>query len=227
MISDQTEMTIPRQRSIFDVGKLILILGSMCSGKTTRGLNIVRLYSEFLKCNCLYIESEKSKRLTKSGDEVVTTHNPHYNPDDKIKRIRTDLLSNVELRDDFNSMDVIMIDEQQNYPDLNFTVRKWVLELDKLIVMPALSGDFKLELIGDAHLLIPIASEIIHCTDAICSLCLQESKNIDPSKIIAYFTIRLGNQTEQKIAGGTDMYMPVCMRHRVMLLHSQKDQMLN
>lgn len=193
------------------IGSCRLIFGPMFSGKsTTLRKELTTLADIGLKV--LYINHSSDIRKTEKGDKIITTHHSGFKGlSDKITVIKNSNLRNI----DINKYDVIGIDESQFFDELDEVVREWVLFKNKHVIVASLDGDYMMRPFGKAHNLISIceSGDIIKLA-AICSNCINNS--IKDGKIIrvsAGFTAKINIIEDIQIdIGGTDKYIPLCMR---------------
>lgn len=186
-------------------GYLILILGCMFSSKSTKLLEFYYRYR--LKYNCLLINHSFDIRYISSINDklegIISTHN-----NIKEKAIHLNSLKQIftskKYYQQYNSTEVILIDEAQFFSDLyKFVIRAINMD-NKIVVISGLNGDFKRNNIGDIHKLIPQADDII-LNKAICYYC-------DIPKP-AIFSLRITKETKQIVIGNKDKYLPVCRYH--------------
>lgn len=178
--------------------KLVLIIGPMFSGKTSTLISEMTRYVD-VEIPVLYINS-----LDDTRGEKFSTHNSSLSLiSEKIKTTKSKMLC--DLPDDLiQQSNVIAIDEAQFFPDLVPFVKKW-LKNKKIIYVGGLDGDIQQNLFGDIVYLIPYATEV-RKLNAVCEKCRKKGY-IHP----APFTIRHNtSQTDKKIIGGKDIYIPVC-----------------
>lgn len=178
---------------------LELIIGPMGSCKTSL---LFEKIGECLqrKMKCLYINYVNDIREVSQNLSGITTHS--LNPvklNENITCLHVDKLENVNIEE----YEAIAIDEAHFYPDLYQFVNKWTN--DKLLYVAGLNADSNMKPIGQIHLLISIADDIIH-RKAICAKCQNMNKN-------ASFTARICEDKSQFHVGGFSDYIPVCRFH--------------
>jgi thymidine kinase len=108
----------------------------------------------------------------------------------------------------FNDADIVIIDEGQFFEDL-YTFMKGELnkkDKQKIFIVGGLSGDYKMDTLGDIYRLIPLADEI-NKLDAYCVKCNDGT--------LASFTKRTVENNEQILVGDSEMYIPVCRYHHI------------
>jgi len=187
-------------------GYLSLYVGPMFSGKSSALLHDLTMYGD-IGMKVLYINHSDDTRRS-SGDTIFSTHNSSY---DKISpKIAWEKVA--KLTDlDVSKYDVIGIDEAQFFEDLYANVLKWVHEDSKVVICAGLDGDVFLRPFGHILELVPLCDKITKLT-AKCYKCLEFSLK-PPYLVDAPFTIRLSSSFEQKVVGGSELYLPVCRFH--------------
>jgi len=187
---------------------LSIKIGPMFSGKSTwlndeltktsGVLKMIKSTNKVLKI----IHENDNRDFNKCG----STHNISYQKlDENIKIIRVNNLT--ELKDKVNDYILIGIDEGQFFPDLFDVVVYWIEVLGKNVKISSLSGDFKKNLFGQTHLLIPYADKI-EMLRAKCYYCLKEGITYP-----APFSQRIIEENSQVLIGKDDCYVPVCRKH--------------
>ena len=169
-------------------GRLVLILGPMFSGKSTRLIEIIRKFTYKAK-KTIMIKYFGDKRFSEKSE--VVTHD----------LIKYDSLDCRNLRDSFEILknyDVIGIDEGQFFPDLVEISEKLVL-LKKFVIITALNGDFRMEPF-------PVIAKIISKADkikllkAFCFFCHKDAK----------FSLRIIKSNETVLIWSEEAYKPAC-----------------
>ena len=174
-------------------GRIELILGPMFSGKSTRLIEIIRKYTYKAK-KTIMIKFFADKRYSEKSE--VVTHD----------LIKYDSIDCEKLRDSIEKIkeyDVIGIDEGQFFPDLVEVCEELSL-LNKIVIIAALNGDFRMEPF-------PVISRIISKADKIkllkayCFNCHKDAK----------FSLRIVQSNETVLIGAGDAYKPACRQcHR-------------
>jgi len=169
-------------------GKIELILGPMFSGKSTRLIELIRKYT-YKDKKTIMIKFFADQRYS-SKSEVVT-HD----------LIKYDSINCKNLRDSFEVIkkyDVVGIDEGQFFPDL-VEVCDELVALNKIVIIAALNGDFRMEPF-------PVISKIISKADKIklmkayCFNCHKDAK----------FSLRIVQSNETVLIGAGEAYKPAC-----------------
>ena len=172
-----------------------IIIGPMFSGKTSELLRRLSIYHDMEK-KVLYVNSAQDSR---SGEDF-STHNPCIG---KIP-FHSQKTNNLESVD-FESYDVIGIDEASLFSALKSFVLKWVAA-GKTIIVAGLNADSNGNKLGEIVDLIPVC-------DQLCKLfgfCLPCNKRgINSASVM---TKRIVNNTNQILIGGKDSYIPVCRK---------------
>ena len=182
-------------------GRIELILGPMFSGKSTRLIEIIRKYTYKAK-KTIMIKFFADKRYSEKSE--VVTHD----------LIKYDSIDCEKLRDSIEKIkeyDVIGIDEGQFFPDLVEVCEELSL-LNKIVIIAALNGDFRMEPF-------PVISRIISKADKIkllkayCFNCHKDAK----------FSLRIVQSNETVLIGAGDAYKPACRQcHRYFSMEREK-----
>lgn len=169
-------------------GKIKLILGPMFSGKSTRLTETVRKY-KYKNKKTVLISFSGDKRYS-DGGKIVTHEKVMY---DALvcKRLEDHVETAVEY-------DVIGIDEGQFFCDLVEFCEKLCL-LGKIVIVSALSGNFKMDPFENVSKLISRADKI-KLLRAYCYFCQK----------IAGFSLRTVPDQEEILIGAADAYRPAC-----------------
>jgi len=184
-------------------GKLTLILSSMYGGKSSALFRLLETLGYATRC--LYINHAsdiRSKQAFSTHNKTLDTY--HLSNNLNADMVKVSKLS--ELSDDFISKyQVVCIDEIQFFSDLNECVRRWVDILAIEIYAAGLNGDYKRNLFGQVHELLPFADEITVLRDTLCSICSEKG-----IRKPALFTKRINDTSGVQIEVGNDNYIPVC-----------------
>jgi thymidine kinase len=169
---------------------LELIIGPMFSGKSTELLSRIRKYR---------ILKKKVKCVIHSSDirydaNSISTHNREVETADIVDKLQS---LNI------NDYDVIAIDEGQFYPDIYDAVIKMVTA-GKIVIIAGLSGDFRMNFIGEIYKLYPYADNIAF-QRALCVTCGDGTP--------ASFTRRDIPNSKYVVIGGNETYSAVCRKH--------------
>ncbi len=167
-------------------GKIHLIIGPMFSGKSTRLIETVRKYASHKKT--VFLKYLNDKRYTESQ---ITTH-------DKFQYDSLTCIHLKEKKEIIKEYDVIGIDEGQFFDDL-VSFCDEVSEMGKIVVVAALSGDYKMKPFNNVSELISKADKI-KLMKAFCFYC----------HTLAGFTMRTIKSNELFLIGAGESYRPVC-----------------
>lgn len=169
-------------------GKIKLFLGPMFSGKSTALSNTVLKYG-YKNKKTVFVNYIGDKRYTDDG-HIVTHEQQKYKA-----------LVCQELKEKLNELmeyDVIGIDEGQFFPDL-VEICDLLCQNGKIVVVAALSGDFRMKPFPNVSNLISKADKI-QLLKAYCAFC-QKS---------AGCTLRTVKCDKTLLVGAAEMYKPVC-----------------
>ena len=176
---------------------LSIIMGNMFSGKTSELIRRLKRFKVMGK-NILVVNSAKD---TRSSDEVLKTYD---NVQFKCHKVYD--LFDIIYTDEFESADIIAIDEAQFFPRLKKFI-EFVLDApfwDKSIILAGLDADSFQKKFGEIIDCIPYASEVTKLS-ALCMVC----KDGTPGP----FTKRTVEDRTRELIGGSDMYSAVCRKH--------------
>ena len=182
-------------------GKIVLILGPMFSGKSTRLIEVIRKYTYKAK-KTIMIKFYADQRYSDKSE--IVTHD----------LIKYDSIDCKNLRDSMEILkkyDVIGIDEGQFFPDL-VEVCEELAFLKKTVIIAALNGDFRMEPF-------PVISKIISKADKIkllkayCFNCHKDAK----------FSLRIVQSNETVLIGAGEAYKPACREcHKFFSMEREK-----
>jgi len=168
-------------------GFLEIILGPMFSGKTTHLVDLYNYY-KISGISVIAINYSADKRY---HDTMLSTHDKVM-----IPCIFVDNLS--DILNDLLTVDTILINEGQFFPDLYEIVQQVVDKHKKRVHICGLDGDFKRNKFGNILDLIPISDSVIKLQSK-CSICSKP----------AIFSHRISKEKEQVVIG-SDNYVPLC-----------------
>lgn len=175
-----------------------IIIGPMFSGKTSELIRRLTIFAD-LGLKVLYINHEKD---TRSSDNI-STHNTSLKTNlqnHNLITIKTNDLSTVRTCD----FDVVGVDEAQMFQGLKEFALKVVETEGKRLIVCGLNGDFKRELFGEIHLLVPLCDTILKLFPY-CIFCRAENKLNQ-----ALFSKRTCLSSDKVLIGGSESYIPVC-----------------
>ena len=170
---------------------ITLLLGPMFSGKTTLLLDYERRF-RIANRNVLIIKYSHDNRYSQT---TVVSHNGIHS---KSSLVNADHLLHIS-PDLFANVNAILIDEGQFFPDLRAFCE---MHVTTTIVVSGLSGDYQQRPFAPINDIIPFADSIVFC-NSICTKCGEN----------APFTVRLSNEAQQTIIGGSELYEPRCRAH--------------
>ena len=172
-----------------EFGKIEIILGPMFSGKSTELMRRLRR-NIIAKKKCVAIKYISDDRYS---TENMATHDLLMMP----------AMSCSVLLKEVNGLlkyDVIGIDEGQFFPDITEAC-ELLANKGKEVIVACLDGDFRRKPFGKVLELLPLAEEVTKLS-AICILCGND----------AFFTMKIGSNTEIVQIGGAELYKPVCRK---------------
>ena len=170
-------------------GWVELVVGPMFAGKTTHLTWRVKRDTIGGK-KCFSINSVKDDRYSEEG--VLMSH-------DLVSSgaVKCSDLSELD-EEKLSASDVILVDEGGFFPGIAKFADYWA-NRGKVVIVAALSGNFKRGPFDEVSLLYPIAEKITFLT-AVCPSCGGD----------AAFSKRLGDETELVLIGGTEKYVASC-----------------
>jgi len=173
-------------------GSLHVCIGPMYAGKTSK---LIETYEDMLS------EDKKTIVLTHSSEirysiEKLSTHDEKHISCFKYGSIDAFIR---EKKEDIDSVDSILIDEAQFFPDLFDKVLYMVNKMNKHVYVFGLDGDFQRNKFGQVLDLIPQCDTVekLHST---CNVCREP----------AIFSHRTCDSDEQVFVGSRDAYQPLC-----------------
>jgi thymidine kinase len=193
-------------------GRLILIYGPMCSGKSTY-LGIKVSEQEAIGKKVLFINSSLDTRSPDNDDTIyekgiISTHNHRTNQSTPSRNTKYLKIKNIkDIPFCVNEFDVIAIDEAQFFDDLTEVIN--IILHNKITVYVAgLMATSEGNLFGKMHQLIPYADKTEPQT-ALCKMCFLEKNQFSRS---ATMTFCLDKKTEETLVG-SKQYVPMCLSH--------------
>jgi thymidine kinase len=171
-------------------GKIKLILGPMFSGKSTRLVETVRKYTYKNKKTVL-VNFIDDKRYSENSQ--IVTHDLN-----KYDSLSCKMLG--EIYDIIKNYDVIGIDEGQFYSDV-VNISEKLAYNGKIVIIAALSGNFKMEPFETVSKLISKADKI-KLMKAYCFYCQKT----------AGFSLRTVCSDQEILIGAGEAYRPVCKK---------------
>ena len=183
------------------MGYCEVIYGPMKSGKTSR---LLQLYKQFKFCevpvmvinHC--IDKRYSDTLLSSHDKIMIPCINSYKLMD-IADINKDIIDSGTHINEFNTSDVILINEAQFFEDIVSWVTIAVEKYKKSVYVCGLNSDFMRKPFGN-WLDLELICDKVTQLHSWCGLCKKQQ---------ALFSHRLTSETD-KIVIGSDNYIPVC-----------------
>lgn len=179
-------------------GFLELILGCMFSGKTSRLLQISKMYKITNIPYCI-INYEGDKRY---DEKKISTHDKVMDDCFQMKELNELLNCNVNFINDYK---VFIINEGQFFSDLVKVVLMLVEKYQKIVYVCGLDSDFERKPFDNISQLIPYCDKYEKLY-AMCKICAEKEKASQ-----ALFSLRITNENE-KVVIGSDNYIPVCRK---------------
>ena len=177
----------------------------MFSSKSSTLLSEINRYKHITD-KILVVNSILDKERQSNDKDIIETHDNKHYPAIMVKTLN-ELKNNQLYNKKYDYAEIIVIDEAQFYDDLYEFMRceLFAKANKKLFIIAGLSGDYKMEPIGDIIKLIPMADEIKKL-DAYCIYCKDGTLASFTSKLIK-------NNKEQIEVGKDDIYSPCCRYH--------------
>ena len=175
----------------------------MFSSKTSSLLSEINRYKHITD-KILVVNSILDKQRMDNPSSSIETHDNKNWPAVMVNELK-ELKENYKSKYDY--AEIIIIDEGQFYCDLYTFIRNELFHKNnkKIFIVAGLSGDYKMEPIGDIIKLVPMADDI-QKLNAYCIYCKDGT--------LASFTSKIkSNLSEQIIVGKGDMYSPCCREH--------------
>jgi thymidine kinase len=171
---------------------ITLIFGPMFSGKTSC------LFAHYRR---LSIAKKKIGLVKWQGDIRYSCEPEIVSHDGNKLNQNVQSVLNLQAidKDWIDSVDAILIDEGQFYPDLQQFCELYASS--KIIVIAALNSDYRQQPFASISSIIGMCDTIQHIK-SVCNKCGED----------APFTVRLSEETEQQIIGAEDKYQPRCRK---------------
>lgn len=172
-----------------------LIIGPMCSGKSSELIRRLNIYSE-MDMKVLYINSAFDTR----SNNTFSTHNG------TIGNLPFDSLKILELKEtDVSAYDVVGVDEAQFFKGLKDTALEWADKKGKIVLIAGLNGDYNMKPFGEVLDLVSYCDTLTKLS-AFCIICKNKKRIMRP----AHFTKRITTEDTTVLIGGKETYNPVC-----------------
>ena len=191
---------------------LHLILGPMFSGKSTRLIEHIRAFKT-LGFPILVVKPAIDSRY--GSDGAIHTHNSESEP---CMLLPVDGLAGLAQTAEFAAARVVMVEEGQFFTGLRAAVQHWMDRCGKHCYVTALNGDYRRELFGEVHQLLPLCHEL-EWLQALCIECRDGTPAVY-SKRVATPRADAGANAgavagadAQVLVAAADRYAAVCLRH--------------
>jgi len=175
---------------------LDIVLGPMFSGKSSYATSFVRRQKAIGK-KVIVIKPNIDSRY--SPGDVMVTHDREQTPC-MVWDVSRLLAPSLEITNN----DCIVIEEAQFFRGLRNFVIYMLKSYGRHVLLVGLDGDARQESFGDILSCIPFATNVTKL-HAYCMLCKDGT--------LAPFTKRNDNSGPQIDVGGSDKYLPVCLKH--------------
>lgn len=191
------------------IGECHIFFGSMFSGKSTHVLNEATSHADTGN-SVLYINHISDVRDTEQQDDFFTTHSSGFRQlSHKITPLKVSTLSEIP-ESTILEHSIIAIDEGQFFEDIVPVVRNWMLNLNRIVYIASLDGDFRMLPFGKVHELICISTTCLKLP-ARCTLCQHKVGNRTYTAA-AYYTAKIdGDINKINDVGGKEKYAPACL----------------
>jgi len=185
---------------------LKLIIGCMFSSKTSTLLSEINRYKHITD-KILVVNSILDKQRQTTEESSIETHDNKNWPAIMVSNLN-ELKTNETYKNKYDYAEIVIIDEAQFYTDLDHFMKTELFSHTnkKMFIVAGLSGDYKMEPIGDIIKLVPMADEIQKLY-AYCIYCKDGTLASFTSKLSTY------NNTDQILVGKNDIYSPCCRDH--------------
>lgn len=175
-----------------DSGMLHMFIGPMYSGKTSK---LHELYKQFEFCNIhtMVVNYAEDTRYTNKPE--LATHDKAMIPCNMAST-----MSEIELSQDPETIQVYLINEGQFFPDIiEWTQKAISRPYNKKVYICGLDGDFERNTFGNWLSLIAYSDSVTKLRSICC----------DCRKTDAIFSYRITEEKEQKVIGSSS-YIPLC-----------------
>ena len=175
---------------------LEIVLGPMFSGKSSHAMSYVRRKKAIGK-KVIVVKPNIDRRY--SQDDVMVTHDREQTP-----CMVWDVERNLNPIDAITKNDCIVVEEAQFFKGLRDFVIFILKSHRRDILIVGLDGDARQESFGEILNCIPFATHLTKL-HAYCMICKDGT--------LAPFTRKNDNSGPQVDVGGSDKYLPVCLKH--------------
>lgn len=191
-----------------NIKELYLCFGPMFSGKTTTLINLINIINPFIKDKeHIFYKCVNHNKDVRVLNDFLSSHNKIlnnvYNCDKYEHLCRDELLKPIEKK----RTTLLLIDESQFFNDLYEFIKILYTEehyADKNIIIFcfSLNSDFKRNVFGQTHLLIPFATHV-EILKGKCDYCNSTS-------ITSHLREHSSSSNTNIIIGGIDKFIPLC-----------------
>lgn len=168
-----------------------MVLGPMFAGKSTELMRRASRYAS-IGVGCAIVTSTKDTRYTTDG--AITSHTDQT----LACSVNVSCLKGLGTNKAIQNASVILIDEGQFYDDLCEGVCELVEKYNKMVIVAALSGNYKQEPFSNVSKL-EAKADVRHFVKALCK-CGND----------APFSVRITDDQDEIKAGGPEMYQACC-----------------
>lgn len=171
------------------MGKLIVNVGGMFSGKTTALMQQGERHI-LAKNKVIYVKPEMDNRYS---EDFIVTH--------KGQKVQAVAMPTSGLSTDLFKYEVILIDEVQFFDVQIVKEIEYLLELGKTVIVSGLDMDFKGEGF-EVTMQLMAKADTVNKYKAVCEKCGED----------ATFSHRKGDSQEKVVLGEKDTYIPLCRK---------------
>ena len=173
-----------------------IIIGSMFSGKSTE------LYRRINRYKCI---GKNVLMINHNNDTRAIGISTHDGKEYSALKLDDNGLINLDKIENWNSIDVIGIDEAQFFSNIREFILK-IERLDKILIVAGLDGTSDRVAFGDNNILntIPLCNKI----DKLSALCM-----ISNDGTLASFSKRVSKEKGEVCIGADDKYIAVCRKY--------------
>lgn len=179
------------------IGKLELIIGPMFASKTTE---LIRHYNRYKVLDKNILAVNHINDAKRYGSNNITSHDHEIIED----CYSCENLNEIRDLEDYDNIEVILIDELQFFSDAFEFCTKVTDEDGKIIIAAGLDGDYRRRPFGDVLNLVPFAETVTKMT-ALCKRCNDGT--------YAVYTKRTVNSDSFILVGSSESYEAVCRYH--------------
>ena len=194
---------------------LNLFIGCQASGKTIENIREATRWLDVLDGPGLFIHHVND---TRDETNLISSNSSSYKGiSSKFRIITVTSLTEVKSSVNIDEYDVICVDELQFFPDLESVTTEWLYQ-GKHMFFSGLISDWRGNDFGNGKDILKLATNVSFLK-AKCSWC---SKILQKDGIANLFLIpdacrtgKISGNDEQTEVGGSDKYVPLCLKHHV------------